>query len=1064
MHSAIDGAEEQVVKIQNVLRQIRDNGSSAEIPNLKASLLSLVGTHLYVVQHLSDSNTLDADVASHFPIHYQKISALKQPATKSILGDVADAVFLGLESFYQKGKAYLDTLFKERVETSLNRLTGNLTTIEEDTGALLEGLSDIDRKHVERIQEAICESARNKTSQIERFSLEMEQCLKNHSCTTTTPRPTAYVHGAMHDLQLAALEKKLGETTKQTLASIHADVTKCSLDTLDRGTTAVEDLERMVAVVAARWGIDTSNAYKDSLPWELLSSMQPCEHPACVSDYNSSKLEAFKRLTSNSSAHKAKEYHSNLARKQRQVLDLFKRASSLNPSAVKALQDLGMDTALDSCECTDKLVNLAQGLYAELEGAARRGDAIDAFDALLQNSPPSLSLPAEAPSWFTPAYKKLVACANANVDVDRDDALLSIAHCRTQVESMDQNTANSTELRELDPYAIVVDELPLRKWCASMQEAKETNDLTLYIEGLRHVPPITSESRARRVVIDLVAASKATAWQHVPARLTAEAVGALKADAAVDMPDALKHIQRDYLLPLNSVINTYDTADDTADQTLAKERFASVQKVVEEALCELQLNSMNIKNTVDSTHIRSTIVVSPKEAKYGGVAVHPCSKENRAAITIPANLIAERSPNKTLELPRRGLPSLSGKTRGDRTIVVTVDGYTEASHVPEGSFELAPTLNCVHRQASDEVPDALGELHCYERGTDIGSGTLLDYQHHTPSHRHDQPDRQHAEQQPPSKETKIAAYSTLLNGIRAFQPLAQLKAIFCDSMTADCSDDAAFTKAYNSAKRPSMARGEFRSEDKGGCPLKAAFALNLVPTILGTTSVPPNEVYKRRIYDGLAARLIPKWRQWNPQTRTTLPPAQADESDDPTHEVERMIKIFDEALPTYRNDADFAVPPRTKKTERHRADFDGTGSHRQSHVKLVPGGGEPNRDYPWRGDLTIDITVDNVLDGTINDRACTLEKMTVPWDLKVSYALSSYDVYSGSVKIVLQHPDGNSYHMLVDAPCGGSADGEIFMGGKHVYQISNLGNPKGGGSQKRGDLYLVLVSNVEEER
>merc|ERR1712166_1664861 len=97
-------------------------------------------------------------------------------------------------------------------------------------------------------------------------------------------------------------------------------------------------------------------------------------------------------------------------------------------------------------------------------------------------------------------------------------------------------------------------------------------------------------------------------------------------------------------------------------------------------------------------------------------------------------------------------------------------------------------------------------------------------------------------------------------------------------------------------------------------------------------------------------------------------------------------------FPEYKKDPAFAVPPVSAEHGRHRADFDGTGSHRQSHDKLVPGGGGPNGDYPWRGDLMINITVDNLLDATINGHHSIIEKMTVPWDLQVLHTLSSYDV------------------------------------------------------------------------
>ena len=53
LHSAIDGAEEQVVKIQNVLRQIRHNGSSAEV--CSCVRLHHYRLRVYAIRHTSVS-------------------------------------------------------------------------------------------------------------------------------------------------------------------------------------------------------------------------------------------------------------------------------------------------------------------------------------------------------------------------------------------------------------------------------------------------------------------------------------------------------------------------------------------------------------------------------------------------------------------------------------------------------------------------------------------------------------------------------------------------------------------------------------------------------------------------------------------------------------------------------------------------------------------------------------------------------------------------------------------------------------------------------------------------
>ena len=488
----------------------------------------------------------------------------------------------------------------------------------------------------------------------------------------------------------------------------------------------------------------------------------------------------------------------------------------------------------------------------------------------------------------------------------------------------------------------------------------------------------------------------------------------------------------------------------TKSKSLAKERLVSLQRIVSEGECIFSLPST--ESVVDGMHIRSSIVVTPKQAKYGGAVLQGCA-EGVEDVRVPADIIGECNPDKTIVFPHHGLPIINrdrGGHRGNHTVVITISGYKKHMVADSGSLQLVSTGTPNPPKASRKFPGAVGSLHKYKVDRDTRSPKAA-----TPIT---------APAPQPKQLDKVAAYGTLLNGIRDLQPLAVLKASFCTSIGIGVdADDAAFHKSFKGAKRASLTKGEFRHVDQGGSLSKSTFALNTAHNLLFPDKNEQEHLDLRRMYDGLSSRLVPDWKnEW--QGWPSSPNKKGAADDDPTEELKLIFETFATIYPDFKTGASFAVEPVTVKSETVQAtDFHGDGGYKQSQVKFVPGGGNRHEEYPWRGDLKIDVHVDDIK-AKLNGQEYILEKRkTVKWDLQVTYPLTSYEIYSGKATIVLNHPDGETYYINLAAggsDGGDSESGPIFQAGKHVYQLNSLGVSKEKGSTRRGELYLILDSST----
>lgn len=1046
-----------------------------QVASLKASLFTAVGATLEVMQRVSSSKKLDDDVAKLFPVHCQNMADLEQsPSMFETLKAAAEYVRLGLGAAYNRAEALY---FIMKLQRRFNGLTPDLSSIDAEASRLGEqlmegGRSADSKKEVVRVLEAVTASTSSKRNAIESFAVQTKRCLATFACNQDLP--TRGMNTAMRDAGLATLENKLLTAERNKLQRIHSAGETCS--NLADVKTATE-LQGRADTVADVWDASTSTQYQNKVPWSVLSRIQPCEHDVCRMHYDAAELVAFNTLTRESFSAEAKEYHSNLPSQQRNARRDFERASATTPTfeSVASLHSLGkvMTTnngKLGSCACSE-VNQLALNTYATLKAASQQGNDVAVLEALTESPPRALNLPGR-PSWLTEAYKAVVVCARVNiVEASGDEAQLDVDHCSRQINLMEAasaDAADAAELASLNPYITAVAELPARAWIADIDSATDAGDLHLFGTLLDSVP--RTSSNARRGIRGIVEEKETAAWTLVPS-LAEAAVSSAFEGANAHAHGSLRRLREAFLAPLIEMAE--GGGQRHSAKSSAKERLVSLQRIVSEGECVFGLPST--RSVVDGMHIHSAIEVTPWEAKYGGVVLKSCAK-GIEGVRVPADIFDDCKPAKTIVVPRHGLQTLNrdySGHRGNHTVSITIRGYKADVVAGDGSLTLVPTANSNPQKASQKFPGALGSLHKYKpeqaaRHAAVSASSASTAAKVAPTPAPPQP-------KPLSKADKVAAYGTLLNGIRDLQPLAVLKAAFCTSMGIGAdSDDATLEKVFKSAKRASLTKGEYRHVDQGGSPSKSAFALNMAKHILFPEKNEEEQLDLRRMYDGLASRLVPDWKNWTGWTRTSRDGMADTDTGDPTEELKLIFETFERIYPDFKMGALLAVEPITARKETvQAADFNGKGGYTQSQVKFVPGGGKPHAKYPWRGDLKIDVHVDDIK-ANLTGYEHILEKRKLKWDLQVTYVLTNYEIYSGKATIVLEHPDGETYYINIAAEppldgsssgggggggSGKSGSGSIFEAGKHVYQLSSLGVSKEKGTKRRGDLYLILDSS-----
>merc|ERR1712166_1603798 len=491
--------------------------------------------------------------------------------------------------------------------------------------------------------------------------------------------------------------------------------------------------------------------------------------------------------------------------------------------------------------------------------------------------------------------------------------------------------------------------------------------------------------------------------------------------------------------------------------------FDSVLETLELA-AYLLAQQTEIAIKFDGFNVHQAVTLTPEEARFG-CTVRSSRFGGLQDVEISRGAVDFANTEQQLVEPGRGLRDFQSTsyTRGNLILTVTVSGRPEARQPPlvSKTVQSSEKLNKRQKKASTIVPGAVGcisKLACVDAagrllrsggGAAAGSAAIF------------------APVPPPSA-------APVVKGQGARDAVSDAVVNLCNYVKTDVIIDAfkhavgfgpdASTedvgKNYALASKKAFANVdfEFRAQDKmnkageRGDQAKAMLLLDSSKLLFPSTL---EEKARQTAYNGLCARLV-KPRQEKPHQLGTSAPFRED--------VNVLIDLFLNV-----NEGTIEVAPITRKETRHSSAFDfnngGKSVPTHSSKKVIAGAGKKHKKHPWRGDVVEEIVVSDTAECTINGTVCTVTREALPWDLKVEYALSSFEACVGAATLHLVHPDGQTYCMdlqAADCNAGGSdsgSDGSMFTEGCYVYLGVGLGAATSTGG--RGDLAIVLRSNLQ---
>merc|ERR1712166_634440 len=468
----------------------------------------------------------------------------------------------------------------------------------------------------------------------------------------------------------------------------------------------------------------------------------------------------------------------------------------------------------------------------------------------------------------------------------------------------------------------------------------------------------------------------------------------------------------------------------------------------------------------DGFNVNQAVTLTPEEARFG-CTVRSSRFGGLQDVEISRGAVDFANTEQQLVEPGRGLRDFQSTsyTRGNLILTVTVSGRPEARQPPlvSKTVQSSEKLNKHQKKASTIVPGAVGcisKLACVDAAGRLfgsggvgaaGSAAIF------------------APVPPPSA-------APVVKGQGARDAVSDAVVNLCNYVKTDVIIDAfkhavgfepdapvdVVAKAYDRASKRAFANVdfEFRAQDKmnkkgeQGDQAKAMFLL-ASSKLLFPSSLEEKE--RQTAYNGLCARLI-KPRLDSPRRLGTSAPFRED-----------VIVLIDVFLDV--NKGTIEVAPITRKETRHSSAFDfnngGESVPTHSSKKVIAGAGKEHKKHPWRGDVVEEIVVSDTAECTINGTVCTVTREALQWDLKVEYALSSFEACVGAATLHLVHPDGQTYCMdlqAADCNAGGSDSGSdgfksMFTEGCYVYLGVGLGAATSTGG--RGDLAIVLRSNLQ---
>ena len=904
---------------------------------------------------------------------------------------------------------------------------------------------------------------------------------RNHFASTP-----AYTGQATGPDSIAVLEKTLAASTKSKKDQIDRATAQWQEAVARASTmTATETLNRKGAL-AAIWGVAEVDAQWLQMSTNLEQKLKPCGL-RCCSNHNAGELDAFRELFRNNSAwvnelegrnetfrlhfrvandaqargkariaslrelkkvggqlHSCTAYAEELQR----IVDVFRKAAITSAKAGKP-QNLNMLYEAPGTIPGDlgPKPNWAKGGFlAAISSWFGFGGNAQQSEPDVQQSAPAHQVPPEPA--HVPAY---------------EPTPISLADCARYVKGMEENSAPE-ELEDVVPYQSAKQELPSLHWLETILPALDREDAEGIAISLAAFP--SSSPPARPDTAEKVADAKARAWQTLPMLV------ASRCKVAVDANDRNElHLLRTTVV---APVLTLPKLAGSPSKALSRTRLQTLQVAMEEA--ELALGVAT--TIVTGSDVRCTVTLTPEEAKFG-CTVPSDRLGGLTSIVIAQNTLALCTPSTRIETLGGGLmdctaiaamdlASLASPSRGVQVVVVTVAGFVPHDHAAVPAEAVLIGLHetgCKPTSAAEkskEIPGGVGVI-CEMKevvgtrnplhaggGSSSGAGAasastaVLSTAVLT----------ELAPKPAVDTDAKVAAYDAVLTGICEFKPIEKLQVTFCNVIGV-ANDAESFKTAFLKVQKRGFLKGEYRNTDRqagggGGDTEKYAFALTFVKNLLFPSADEdegPGKLSARQMrvaYTDLCLRMkVPRPRL-----------KQLGSAEPYREDVEHTIRLF--------TNPNIVPLPKNLEVEELSsvADFTGEGKPKTNHTKVLKGQGTPHPEYPWNGDANVKVRVVNDVTAVFNSVEVNLPTMTEcggrMWDLKLEHKLSSYESCAGILSIVLEHPDGNTYHLSARA----SKDG-YFGPGKHIFLLSRLGLSKRKGQASRGDLYIVLESGVE---
>ena len=885
---------------------------------------------------------------------------------------------------------------------------------------------------------------------------------QNHYASTP-----AYAGQATGPDSIASLERTLAASTKSEIDRIDSATAQWHEAAARASTmTATETLKRKRAL-AAIWGAAQVDAQWPAMSTNLEQKLKPCGL-WCCSDHNAGELVAFQELFRNSTWVKELEGRDKTFRLNLQIANDAKERGEARITSLRELKKV--DSHLHTCTVyADELQRIVDVFREAAIKSAKAGKPQNLN--MLYEAPGSI--PGDLglkPNWAKGGFLSAISSwfgfgGNAQQSEPaqvpaHEPTPISLTDCARYVKAMEENSAPE-ELKDVVPYQSAKQELPSLHWLETTLPALDCEDAEGIAIALAMFP--SNPPPARPETAEKVADAKERAWQTLPMLVAA------RCKVAIDAND------RNELLLLRTKVVAYVLAlperAGSPSEASSRRRLQTLQVAIGEAEHVLSADS----TSVAGSDVHCTVTLTPEEAKFG-CTVSSDRFGGLTSIVIERNTLALCTPSTRIETPGSGLmectaiaamdlASLASPSRGVQVVVITVDGvvpHDDAAVPADAVLIVLHETGCKPTSAAEKskvIPGGVGVIREMKEvvgthkppdaatGSASGAGTAS------------APTAGLMELAPkPAVDTdaKVAAYDAVLTGICEFKPLEVLQAAFCTAVGV-ANDAESFKAAFLKVQKRGFLKGEYRNTDHqaGGCgdTEKYGFALSFVKNLLFPPvdeSEGPGKLSARQMRDTYAGLCL---RMKVPRPRLK----QLGNAEPYREDAEHTIRLFNNPniVPLPKN-LDVNLEEVSKL-----ADFTGEGKPMTNHTKVLKGQGKPHPEHPWNGDANIKVTVVNDVTAVFNSVKVNLPTMTEcggrMWDLKLEHKLSSYESCTGTLSIVLEHPDGNTYYLSASA----SENDGYFGPGKHIFLISRLGLSKRKGQASRGDLYIVLESEIE---